>query len=166
MTALRVLSMWQPWAGLVAEGVKWIETRPYCAPDARIGDTIAIHATVGNTDHGLMQRIRDEVVVGPKAKFVYGAIICTVVLAESLPMTDKHMWDPKHLFIGGVDSLWIRDRGWADKPVPSDVDVTDQFRWGHFAPGRWAWIFTDVRKLAEPVPFIGGQGWSKTWEPT
>lgn len=38
------LTLWQPWASLVAEGVKTIETRSWPAPAALAGERIAIHA--------------------------------------------------------------------------------------------------------------------------
>ena len=40
-----VLSVWQPWASLLATGTKTIETRTEPAPAALVGQRIAIHAS-------------------------------------------------------------------------------------------------------------------------
>lgn len=42
---MKAISLWQPWASLVAVGVKTIETRSWPAPKALIGERLAIHAT-------------------------------------------------------------------------------------------------------------------------
>lgn len=31
-------------------------------------------------------------------------------------------------------------------------------QWGNYEPGRFAWIFENVLPLAEPIPYIGRQG--------
>jgi hypothetical protein len=42
--SVTALTLWQPWASLIAEGVKTIETRSWPAPAELIGQHIAIHA--------------------------------------------------------------------------------------------------------------------------
>lgn len=46
-----------------------------------------------------------------------------------------------------------------------DVISTDQVtltdreeRWGNYAPGRYAWVTTELRPLADPVACVGQQG--------
>src|SRR5688500_9634413 len=41
---MKALTLWQPWASLVAVGVKTIETRSWPAPNSLNGERIAIHA--------------------------------------------------------------------------------------------------------------------------
>lgn len=41
---MRALTLWQPWASLVAIGAKTIETRSWPAPASAVGERIAIHA--------------------------------------------------------------------------------------------------------------------------
>ena len=41
----------------------------------------------------------------------------------------------------------------------------EERRYGDFYPGRFGWIFTDVEKLKEPVPFRGHQS-IFDWTPT
>ena len=42
---MRVLSMHQPWASLVADGVKTVETRSWRPPASVVGERIGIHST-------------------------------------------------------------------------------------------------------------------------
>jgi hypothetical protein len=43
---VKVISLWQPWASLMADGKKRIETRHWPAPKWLIGERLAIHATM------------------------------------------------------------------------------------------------------------------------
>ena len=45
-------------------------------------------------------------------------------------------------------------------------DVTDQLPYGLFESGRYAWLLADVVPVDPPVPFKGGQGLTKEWEPS
>ena len=42
---MNALTLHQPWAGLLAAGVKTIETRSWAAPQSAIGQQMAIHAS-------------------------------------------------------------------------------------------------------------------------
>lgn len=41
---MKAVSLWQPWASLIACGAKTIETRSWPAPRTVVGQRIAIHA--------------------------------------------------------------------------------------------------------------------------
>lgn len=43
---MKVLSLWQPWASLMADGIKPWETRHWPAPESLIGQEYAIHAAM------------------------------------------------------------------------------------------------------------------------
>ena len=36
---------------------------------------------------------------------------------------------------------------------------------GHYQEGRHVWQFTEPEVFEVPVPFRGGQGWSRSWDP-
>lgn len=42
---MKALSLWQPWASLIADGRKRIETRSWRPPEWLVGQWVAIHAT-------------------------------------------------------------------------------------------------------------------------
>lgn len=167
------LTLWQPWASLVAEGVKTIETRSWKAPDDLIGDTIAIHAAArkprrhvpvgdwlpyraGDTGPYRMELYAQGVPGAPQSPvpLPLGAIVATARLEACLPMVswnDPQQRNGEHrLFVGPGDLWQTRERGPAR-------DISDQLPYGDFAPGRWAWMLTDVDRLDEPIPAKGRQ---------
>ena len=52
---MKTISLWQPYASLIAAGVKTIETRGWAPPKRLMGQRIAIHAA---RDHGNVGRAR------------------------------------------------------------------------------------------------------------
>lgn len=185
---MRAITLWQPWASLIAEGVKTIETRSWKAPDSLIGERIAIHAAArkppkcepcngsgcgpgtasgafeacdwcgGTGVHGLCAEV---------SGMPLGAVVATARLAACVPMVD--LGDP---YPDPCVWIWPEDstgettagydhRGWENS---ESVDITDQLPYGDFRPGRWAWLLDDVEKLPEPIPATGRQRvWR--WEP-
>lgn len=164
-TRLRVLTIDQPYASLVALGAKWIETRPN---RTHVRGRIAIHASAkvrgrrGDwTEVGRYEIERDAsgyMLRGESLSWPYrlptGAIVATAELYDCVPMVD--FWS-----LGGHPYLVVPHATLATTHS-SSVDVADQMPFGNFASGRWAWLLRDVQRI-NPVPFIGGQGWSRTW---
>lgn len=127
---MKAISLWQPWASLMAAGLKTIETRDW---STRYRGPLAIHAakrplTVG--EHKLIHRW-----VGMKLlsldwltmRLPFGAIVAVVQLVRCE--------------LAGTFRV-------------------DRFNeaFGDFAAGRWAWITRDLRPLVQPVPWRGAQG--------
>lgn len=166
-TSMPAITLWQPWATLVAEGVKMIETRHWPAPHALIGQRIAIHAAkkfdreitiaiVGDENYdrycesGGVERCRiadmpavGKVVVAlgyvPLATLPVGSVIATAVLSKCERFTQD-----------GVRKLCA-------------VYGADQLDYGDFTVGRYGWFFRDIQKFDKPIPARGAQGiW--TWE--
>lgn len=197
----------QPWATLIALGVKSIETRPGppngpMRPDGvrglpgrtlERGERIAV---VAGAAHGLP----DYSKIGP---YVYqrivatertpahgalytpqgydidcplGAVVCTVQVADALPIVAP-MTDPPHdHLVPSADGHLIH---WAftpragqhlwsarsrhpmlnDRTVLGGVSdhLDPQLPLGDFTPGRWGWMLTDPQPC-EPVPCKGRQG--------
>lgn len=171
---MKVLTLHQPWATLIALGVKTIETRPQ---QTNVRGRIAIHAaarppdalclgpyTIGLLDpRPATRRMWHNEVFGAVIDLPLGAIVATANLVDCIPMIEEHpAWDGQPYLHVGVDLTLIRP--WCGRARRADI-VTHQRPYGHFARGRWAWILADIEPLVEPVPFKGGQGWSKSWEP-
>lgn len=190
---MKVLTLHQPWASLIALGVKTIETRGH---STNVRGRIAIHAaarppdalyvgdyTVGYLDpKPATRRMWNTVEFGAVIDLPLGAIVATANLIDCIPMVE---WgeDPthSHLTIGndGHLRLWRyapegARRAWqaydpatrASNGGTNIDDRTDQLPYGDFAPGRFAWLLEDIEPLEVPVPFRGGQGWSRSWSPT
>lgn len=144
---VKALSMPQISPTAIAYGVKKIETRSWRAPDHAIGTTIAIHVSKGwlkpmnegdvakwmledqnvswLTEAGLIE-CEETVLYARTQDLVRGAIICTATLAGCFPTEDL-------------------------EPFVGDLE----FSHGNFSPGRWGWLLEDVRRLKEPVTYVG-----------
>lgn len=150
---VKAITLWQPWASLIAAGVKTIETRSWRAPSALIGERIAIHAAAKRPDEGeeygtgwwwTWDSFGPGVIIeqrtGRQAAAPLGAVVATAVLTECAQVT------------GGTDCA---GRPWL-AGGPFSVDL-DQLPFGDYTPGRWAWLLDDIEPLTEPIPAKGAQ---------
>lgn len=183
---MKALTIRQPWASLIALGVKTIETRSWRAPQSLIGQTIAIHAGKWTPRIGAFAGPIHE---GPDGGYEYamlrdrdgerpwklwspegwmtlplGAVVATATLAGCLPMVDNDTGNnrPKqnrYVYMLDDEAMAI------DLTLTAEryTSITDQLPYGDFAPGRWAWMLTNVQPC-EPIPAKGKQGlWE--WNP-
>lgn len=182
----KALTVRQPWASLIAHGVKQVETRT--RPTNHRGP-LAIHAGLHrpvegaedggwwwqwDVDHGIIvnqnAHPRREEFPAP-----LGAIVAVADLVDCIPITT-------HASIGDPECVVAHDDGTIDHAIPAtppppgptnvvrldepDIpdgvhlirDISAQAPYGDFTPGRWAWILQDVRPLPEPIPCRGAQG--------
>lgn len=128
---LRVLTLWQPWATLVACGAKRFETRSWATS---YRGRVVIHAartTIGFVGLG-RDFLRDEVLEQLEQRGLE---------LDALPLG-------KCLAIATLEAC---------RPTTEvQLDVVEDAL-GDFTPGRFAWHMTGVTPL-EPIPFRGGQG--------
>jgi hypothetical protein len=136
VVTLKALTVWQPWATLIATQAKRNETRRWTT--AHRG-WLAIHAGARKPDTAQLQRepfstaLRGALARGP---LPCGVVVAVVRLAEVLPITPEL-----------VATL-----------TPNEV------AFGDYGPNRWAWRLTEVHALEHPFPARGALGlW--TWEP-
>ncbi len=131
------LSLWQPWASLMAFGAKRIETRSW-AKNYR--GLVAIHAA-RKWDQGLRntcwsEPFRDALFGDDKfAKTVDLPRGCFVALGRLHRILSTTEYAPA---------------------IPS-MD-TDEYWFGDYSPGRFMWVFDEIWKLREPVYSAGHQG--------
>ena len=136
---MKVLTLQQPWATLVAIGAKRIETRSrrtsYTGPlaihsSSRIPGWAQGHITEEPFRSALM-RARPGGTPWEQQEL----LPCGVILA----VCQLRICHPTGTFI-----LSDRERAFGD-----------------YSPGRWAWFLTDIRRLDKPVPAKGRLG---LWE--
>jgi len=127
---MKALSLWQPWASLMAAGLKTIETRSW---STAYRGPLAIHAAK-------RPLTREE-----KSLFYIWA--CHGLLPSD--------WIDAHLPFGAIVAVVQLVRC-----EPTGTFRVDRFNeaFGNYAPGRWAWITQNVRSLAQPIPYRGMQG--------
>lgn len=152
---MRALSLWQPWASLMAMDAKRIETRSWMTTYT---GPVAVHATAGFPPEAQLlcleepfystlfgHGILDDTFRGldwptPRARVTglpRGAVVATAVLVGCEP-TDS-----------AITEALLRERG------------DDERLFGDYTPGRWAWFFENIEALPEPVPAVGARG---LWE--
>jgi hypothetical protein len=131
---VKALTLWQPWASLVAAGAKRIETRSW-ATSCR--GPLLIHA-------GLRwdPELRDLSLREPFRTALFG---------------DLCAW-PGDLPLGAVVAVASLDDC---RPTAEEwaCDLSKlELAAGDYRPGRWGWFLEDVRPLPAPVPWPGAQG--------
>lgn len=136
---MKAITVWQPWAGSLAAGIKENETRSWAT---RYRGHIAIHSSVKSIPRAsdrVWEAIRHQLKVpeihtGP-AVFPRGCILATAELVDCIRITPEY-----------ITTL-----------------TPDELALGDYTPGRYAWKLANVQKLPEPIPAKGRQGlWN--WE--
>lgn len=143
---MKALTLHQPWASLIAAGIKTIETRNW-APAGYEGP-LAIHAAktvpryaydalASNPEllDAVMGEMRTRLSDLPVGRIVAVCNLATVLPSEREP---------------GV--AWGSPVFEKNRPF------------GDFSPGRWLWLLEDIKPLVFPIRATGHQGlWE--WEP-
>lgn len=125
---VRIFTLWQPRATLMALGLKTIETR---SRGTSYRGPIAIHAALRypETARVFAGKLMHEGVL-PMAKLPFGKILCVVDLYDVRPTEEG--------------SLLARGKG--------------EHRYGNYDAGRSAWLTKMLKSLDNPVPYPGAQG--------
>lgn len=188
---MKAITVQQPPASLIAEGVKWVETR---SRPTNIRGRIAIHAAARKPrtewfrDGGQPMPPWFDLVcmakhyrwwederdgwwdlggyewVGP-----LGAVVATANLTNCVPIVEAQPLKAMCATVNEGDTVRVVQRNddrlaivtYTDHSGETDSDITDQLPYGDFAPGMWAYLLDDIEPLSEPVPATGRQGW---WE--
>lgn len=167
---MRAITLTQPWATLVAIGAKRIETRSW---STTYRGPLAIHAAKGlgpvGGQRGLSRQCHEKYFydalngAGYAAGVVlwthlpFGAIVATCELVDCVSTSGIRVVmapSPNYIQIG---SNPLSD--------PNCIPLTEQeFAFGDYSAGRWAWILTNIKPLPTPIPAKGALGlWD--WEP-
>ena len=167
------ISLWQPWASLIAAGVKTSETRSWKPPAALLGERIAFQATqrpmtfrdVDNWPPTLQRAVLDiNGDLDNREAWPLGAVVATARLVTAGQVDTRLLVDPEaYARLHGcyppiADSHLCACR----EPGGGTFNVWDDGL-GDYSAGRWVWMLEDVEPLPEPIPARGFQGfWN--WE--
>ena len=154
---LPTLTVWQPWASLIAAGAKPYEWRGWCAPRRVIGQRIAIHA-------GARAPLKREIGALCYDLDMHGEALTSLKVDIALPLLEGWLAAPGMLPLSSVlctaivgDPIRATDYAVARGASPADSDRVDHTKWG--------WPLTDIEVLQPFMPARGMQGiWSWTWE--
>lgn len=141
---MKAITIWQPWAGLIAAGIKQNETRSWAT---RYRGPIAIHAAQKPMRVSWLTVVSDEA-----AEVIYRRL--------NLP----EIFNGLNIFQTGC-IVAIANLSDCIKITPEYISTLsdDELALGDYTPGRYAWKMTDIKKLDMPIPVKGRQGlWN--WE--
>lgn len=164
---IAVITVWQPWAQLIAAGCKPHEFRHWCAHRHHVGTRIGIHAGMravhvaeveeliarlkgpngrltGLIAHDRAVTLLQAIAENPDS-VERSAILCTARLHQPLRTSEMVVFDPRFRasdIVEGVD-----DNG----PYTAGRNILE-------SPASWAWPLTDVRRFDPTIPWRGAQG--------
>jgi hypothetical protein len=153
---VKVLTLTQPRATLVAIGAKHIETRSW---ETLYRGPLAIHAAKGLGPGG-RAALYDLAFDDPDGYFYAALRQANVFCIDDLPLgaivATCELVDCVHVLYEWPRNQLVSQR--------SRHILTDQERaFGDYTPGRFAWLLADVRPLPAPIPAKGALGlW--TWD--
>lgn len=145
---IKAISLWQPWASLVAIGAKQFETRGWWT---NYRGPLAIHAAKRWT--------HEQWSLCQQAPFVEAFSVMPAMIAATcgvVPNGKRHTL-PLGCIVATCELVGCRiidQDGTLSMP-----EVTEQeYAFGNWSPGRYAWRLNNVRMLRETVPWKGRQG--------
>ncbi len=158
---MKVLTLTQPWATLVAIGVKHIETRSWVT---NYRGPLAIHAAkglAGEKESNLWDRCLSDPFRVPLLNAGYGnpgrlprGAIVAVCELKTIARIDYYKPDPDAILDWEGPFLTF---GVSGELLPDEPELS----FGDYTPGRYAWLLADIRALPEPIPARGALG---LWE--
>lgn len=158
---MKAITIWQPWASLLACGEKRYETRGWAT---KYRGPIAIHAAARDPmriPHSEeLEKFSAITAIGLWNQLPRGAVIATAELVNVWHI----VWNPgpdvdaARKIPVGAESLTLDKHApdFGDYFVPSEMELA----FGDWTPGRYAWELANVKPIA-PVLAKGKQG---LWE--
>ena len=153
---IKAITLYQPWASLVAMGEKMIETRSW---STRYRGELAIHASkrFSPEEQKFCNRepFRSALVANNVCRIERDLPLGMVIAVCKL--VDCVIIDPENpIIIGTIVDLRLEKEVF----IPPDEP---ELSFGDYTPGRYAWILDEVRMLPDPIPASGMLGlWN--WE--
>jgi len=136
---MKLISMWEPWASLLATGAKKIETRGW---STLYRGHVAIHATKGGlTKLDLKETCAESFfaeALRSAPPFSPGHIIAVGTLLDCRPLDEHH-----------VNNVFRIHPG---------LETPQELAFGNYGPEWFGLVFEDVKLLRNPVPFKSRQG--------
>lgn len=125
---MKVITIKEPFASLVADGIKKVETRSW---ETNYRGEIYIHAGLTKVPEQ-DERIKKLITFLPSKKFLYGHIIAKGKLVNCIYMDEK--------FLETIEN----------NPIEKLC--------GHYEKGRYAWVIEDIQRLEHPILVKGKLG--------
>lgn len=157
----KIITLWQPWASLIALNLKHYETRSW--PTNYEGPILIhaakrpfIHPTSGKvlchaSDQAWLRALEIAYETGlhndqTKMPFAHQLPLGAVVAIANLDDCREMLSHPASAPIVSRPTIPISQQSELERAV------------GDWHPGRYAWELSNVQRLVEPIPWRGGQG--------
>ena len=143
---MKCLSLWQPWASLMAYGAKGIETRSW---DTAYRGPLLIHAAK-KWDRELSDTLCSEPING------------ALITRGWQPAGSRAFGLPLGAIIAAVDLRYCRrvlEQNRFSALLTDGILVGPyECQFGDYYPGRYGWGVDKVLRFQTPIPFVGHQG--------
>ena len=126
---MKVISLLEPWASLVKEQVKLIETRSWAT---KYRGELYIHASKKKLTKNNLQEYSKQIKLLKNPNFLYGYIIAKCNLVDCKIMTEEFIKEIKK--------------------------NSNEYLCGEYKVGRYGWILKDVEILKKAIPAKGQLG--------
>jgi hypothetical protein len=129
---IRAISLWQPWAGALAVGIKTVETRPW---QTKVRGDLLICSAKKVVQPFFYPNNYEDVVsdCNPKERDlleIKGHALCIVEIVDCISTNDRDF----------IESL-----------------SREEIMWGDYSYNRYAWVTKNLRRI-KPIPVKGSQG--------
>lgn len=183
---MKAITIRQPWASLIAAGVKTIETRPR---RTSYRGRIAVHAgaTIPSGEPGPADRaVHDLAIPGDRlgrricwcgwdaaeclreglCAMPLGAVVASAVVTDCVPIVGpitigEHARDERVVQVNADPGRGALIHRWVGGGEV-ERDVSDQLPFGDYSPGRWALLLDDIAPTIERCPWC----WASDDAPT
>ncbi len=131
MVEMKAITLWEPWATLVAYGYKRFETRSW--PTHYRGPLVIQAAKrIPRSAELRPGPIREALAaIGVAGDFPFGCALAVVDVTA----------------VYRTEAVLVKE-----------MVIGDELAFGDYGPGRYAWRLENLRRLAQPVPLRGRQG--------
>lgn len=126
---MKVLSLLEPWASLINDKIKFIETRSW---KTNYRGELYIHISKKQLTKNDFEKYKKQISFLRSTNFKYGYIICKCNLVDCIYMTDS--------FINEIK------------------ENEKEYLSGEYKVGRYAWILENIQVLENPILAKGSLG--------
>ncbi len=155
---MKAITVYQPWASLIAVGAKKYETRSWAT---NYRGQIAIHA-------GKKPFTTNEYTDGELYPFAYALNLPDIYSFDTLPLGAViatadlvECWTVERTWRGSLGEGQILEIGTKEQQGLRIYHADREVYFGDWTPGRFAWELVNIKMLPEPIPVRGQQG---LWE--
>jgi hypothetical protein len=149
---MKAITLWQPWASLIVEGLKPYEFRGWPAPRSLVGQRIAIHAGA----RAISRAETAELILRLRTDEAW----TTCLRPGALAFLERVHAQPAMLSLSAVVATAVLGQPIRSAAIVGEFGgpVNDSDRNQH---SNWAWPLSAIDPIRPPVPARGAQGF---WE--